>query len=73
MESKVGALLDKIVTRSTCRHHWVIETPERATSQGVCKLCGEVKIFENVIEEFVPAKDSTVNLDLSKVLDGEEI
>lgn len=73
MESKSGALLDRIVPRSTCRHHWVIEMPEGATSKGVCKLCGEVKMFDNVIEEFVPAKDNTVNLDLSEILDSDEI
>ena len=73
MESKRGAVLDKVVTRSTCKHYWVIETPEKATSKGVCKLCGEVKIFHNVIEEFVPAKDNTAKLDLSEVLDFEEI
>ena len=30
-----------------CRHHWVIETPRGATSQGRCKLCGEEREFRN--------------------------
>jgi hypothetical protein len=31
----------------TCRHHWVIESPHGATSNGRCKICGEVKEFRN--------------------------
>jgi len=30
-----------------CKHHWKIESPNGATSSGVCKLCGEVKEFSN--------------------------
>ena len=30
-----------------CRHHWVIESPQGATSAGRCKLCGEIKEFRN--------------------------
>jgi hypothetical protein len=30
-----------------CRHHWLIESPQGATSMGRCKLCGEVKPFRN--------------------------
>jgi hypothetical protein len=30
-----------------CRHHWVIETPRGATSNGVCKLCSAVREFRN--------------------------
>jgi hypothetical protein len=73
MESKAGALLDKIITKSTCKHHWVIETPEKATSKGVCKLCGEVKIFDNVIEQFIPAKDKATELNLSDILESEDV
>ena len=31
----------------TCRHHWVIESPHGATSEGRCKLCDEVREFRN--------------------------
>lgn len=31
----------------TCRHHWVIASPNGATSAGRCKLCGETKEFRN--------------------------
>ena len=34
-------------TLPQCRHHWVIETPQGATSQGVCKLCGADREFRN--------------------------
>jgi hypothetical protein len=30
-----------------CRHHWVIESAESPTSEGHCKLCGEVRDFRN--------------------------
>ena len=32
---------------SECRHHWIIESPNGPTSQGVCKLCGERGEFRN--------------------------
>lgn len=37
----------------TCCHHWVIESADtahhnmRAESKGVCKHCGEVRMFKN--------------------------
>jgi hypothetical protein len=30
-----------------CRHHWLIESPHGATSQGRCKICGEAREFRN--------------------------
>ena len=30
-----------------CRHHWIIESPNGATSPGRCKICGEEKPFRN--------------------------
>ena len=30
-----------------CKHHWVIETPNGAISQGRCKLCSEIREFRN--------------------------
>lgn len=30
-----------------CRHHWVIESPHGAVSQGRCKVCNEIKEFRN--------------------------
>ena len=36
--------------RLTCAHHWVIDAPNGHVSRGVCKLCGQVREFENSIE-----------------------
>lgn len=33
--------------RPRCVHHWLIETPQGATSKGVCKLCGAMGEFRN--------------------------
>ncbi len=30
-----------------CQHHWLIEPPTGPTSDGVCRLCGEKRAFEN--------------------------
>lgn len=42
-------------THSTtqCRHHWVIETPNGATSLGVCKRCGRRKRYPNAAADAV--------------------
>ena len=34
-------------TESECKHHWMIETPNGPTSQGLCKICGERAEFRN--------------------------
>jgi hypothetical protein len=73
MESKVGAILDKSITKSTCKHHWIIEVPEGPTSKGVCKLCGEIKIFDNIVEELVPNKESKGTANLADLVDIEEV
>jgi hypothetical protein len=31
----------------TCRHHWLIESPQGALSHGRCKRCGEEREFRN--------------------------
>ncbi len=72
MESKIGAILDKSIKQSTCKHHWIIEAPEKATSRGVCKLCGEVKMFDNIIEGLVPTKDNKDALNLEDIVDTDE-
>ena len=35
---------------STCCHHWTIQPATGPVSQGVCKLCGEVREFKNYVE-----------------------
>lgn len=31
----------------SCRHYWIIDSPQGPTSRGVCKFCGAVKEFYN--------------------------
>ena len=37
--------------RTSCRHHWLIDTPNGATSRGVCKRCGAARRFPNAAED----------------------
>ena len=36
-----------------CRHHWIIESPQGATSAGRCKLCNETREFRNSASDTV--------------------
>lgn len=47
------------VERPQCRHHWLIETPQGATSKGFCKLCGAVGEFRNATVGAYWESDST--------------
>tara|TARA_B100000029_G_scaffold326813_1_gene319247 strand:+ start:1213 stop:1455 length:243 start_codon:yes stop_codon:yes gene_type:complete len=38
------------ITDDGCAHHWIIEPPNGAVSQGSCKICGEQKEFRNSFE-----------------------
>ena len=42
----------------TCQHHWVIDTPRGALSQGRCKRCGEEREFRNSAHDYVWEGDS---------------
>ena len=33
-----------------CCHHWTIQPATGPISQGVCRLCGEVREFKNYVE-----------------------
>ena len=33
--------------RHNCSHHWIIEVARDPLSNGVCRLCGEEKLFRN--------------------------
>ncbi len=37
--------------QDVCRHHWLIESPQGATSRGRCKRCGQAKEFRNSAED----------------------
>lgn len=39
--------------RRRCLHHWIIETPQGATSRGHCKRCGMMKRFPNAAEDSI--------------------
>jgi hypothetical protein len=43
------AVLEKteVSAAPECRHHWLIESPNGATSRGTCRLCGEHREFRN--------------------------
>lgn len=45
----------------SCRHHWLIETPHGPTSTGVCRRCGEVRDFQNFLEEAPGGRDEGVS------------
>ncbi len=38
------------VAEGGCVHHWVIDPPNGAVSEGRCKSCGEKKEFRNSFE-----------------------
>jgi hypothetical protein len=38
------------VSDNGCVHHWVIDPPNGAVSEGRCKACGEKKEFRNSFE-----------------------
>ncbi|PKB63549.1 MAG: hypothetical protein BZY80_06625 [SAR202 cluster bacterium Io17-Chloro-G2] len=35
---------------ATCTHHWTIQPATGPVSQGVCRICGEVREFKNYVE-----------------------
>ena len=42
--------------KKDCIHHWVIETANGPTSQGVCAVCGSSREFCNSMGESVEQK-----------------
>ena len=42
-----------------CRHHWIIESPRGALSDGRCKLCGEERQFRNSAQDYIWDDDSS--------------
>ena len=42
--------------KKDCIHHWVIETANGPTSQGVCATCGSSREFCNSVSESVKEK-----------------
>jgi len=46
--SPAAVLEDKRVPASGCRHYWIIEPPNGATSRGRCRFCGQEREFDNL-------------------------
>lgn len=44
---------------SGCRHHWIIESPHGALSNGRCKVCGEERQFRNSANDYIWDDDSS--------------
>lgn len=40
-------------TAEKCRHHWIIESPKGALSNGRCKICGEERQFRNSANDYI--------------------
>jgi hypothetical protein len=57
MKSQSGAVLERPITRGTCKHHWLIEPANGPSSRAACKLCGEVKVFDNVLADLLSSSD----------------
>jgi len=49
---EAGARPEEHQDENECRHYWLIDSPNGATSQGICKFCGEEKDFYNSVPEF---------------------
>ena len=47
------------VDTGTCRHHWIIESPRGALSNGRCKICGEERQFRNSASDYIWDDDSS--------------
>lgn len=80
MDTKLGTVLERPVTKGTCKHHWLIEPPDGPTSKGVCKLCGETKVFDNILADLLSNNDTSALSEPATVvgeedgeIDGEEL
>lgn len=71
MGTKLGAVLERPVAKSSCKHHWLIEPPSGPTSKGMCKLCGEVKVFDNILADLLSTKDASALSEPANVVGGE--
>ena len=71
MNSLVNAIEDQHETATTCRHHWIIETPSGPVSKGVCKLCGEERDFVNLYYGYEQANEPSKVSDLRDLVDIE--
>ena len=71
MVSKVkdAPVEDAVKEENSCKHHWIIEAADGATSMGICKLCGEEKEFYNWMPDFsTTSKRGNRDFELSDVI-----
>lgn len=54
-----------------CHHYWVIEMANGPQSQGVCRHCGEEKVFLNTIPDFAVIKRHTRPIALPELAEVE--
>lgn len=52
MREKLKEASGEPITKTECRHHWIIESAKGPTSRGVCKFCGVEEEFSNLLPEF---------------------
>lgn len=72
MGTRPGTVMERPVTRGICRHHWLIEPPNGPTSKGVCKLCGEVKVFDNLLADLMLNNDNSAIFGPGDVVGAED-
>ena len=63
---------DRVAEESTvpqCLHHWVIETADGPTSEGICRKCAEVKTFANYVEQNTWSNQGNPTTSASQVRD----
>lgn len=73
MDTMRGSVLERPATKSMCRHHWMIEPPDGPLSKGVCKLCGEVRMFNNILEDLFARSDSATPRSLASLVGVDEV
>lgn len=60
----------KLHTRRSRDHHWIIESPNGATSRGICNGCGLTRHFLNSTPEQDPSlrfRDGSTKKDKKKI------
>ena len=72
MVSKSGIVVEKSAQNNSCRHHWLIDMPSGPTSRGVCKFCGEERVFENFLQDLWRSDDIPGLGETSDILDTEQ-
>ena len=49
-DEKELAGLKEHEVQGECRHYWIIDSPAGPASKGICRLCGEERLFQNYLE-----------------------